>query len=94
MKPYFWPVLILLSIAGSAQQVPQITDAQAKEFFKAQSQMTQAMAAAADARTKYQDAITKLQQACGSTFNIGMSQAGDPICIAKQAAKPEPAKKP
>jgi hypothetical protein len=96
MKPYFWPVLILLSIAGSAQQVPQITDAQRAEFFKAKANMADAMAIppVAAANAKYQEAVSKMQETCGSTSTLQMSPTGDPVCIAKQAAKPEPAKKP
>jgi len=88
MKKYL--PLLLLTTAALAQQAPQITDAQRAEFFKAKSNMTDAMATALDARTKYQEAIQKLQAACGAS-TLTMSQSGDPVCAAPpKAVAPKP----
>jgi hypothetical protein len=88
MKFTILAALLLTNFAFAQAPAPQITDDQRAEFFKAKSNMTDAIATAVDARTKYQEAIQKLQAVCG-TSTLTMSQSGDPVCAAKQAAKPE-----
>jgi hypothetical protein len=90
MKKYL-PIVLLLTSAALAQQAPQITDAQRAEFFKAKANMADAMALppVAAANAKYQEAVAKMQQTCGTTSTLQMSPAGDPVCVAKPAEKPE-----
>jgi len=70
-----------------APAAPAISDALRAEFFKAQSQMIQSSAQAKEAQSQFQSEITKMQQVCGETSTLQMSQTGDPVCVTKPAAK-------
>jgi len=82
-------LLLAFMVASSvfAQTVPQITDAQRAEFFKAQSKLMAASEQAKDAQAQFQATVAKMQAACGDAFTLQMNQGGDPACVAKP--KPE-----
>lgn len=42
---------------------------------------------AKEAQTSFQQAVAKLQAACGEAFTLRMNQDGDPVCVANP--KPE-----
>jgi len=75
------------SPAPAPAAAPAISDALRAEFFKAQSQMIQSSAQAKEAQSQFQSEITKMQQVCGETSTLQMSQTGDPVCVIKPTAK-------
>lgn len=75
---------------------PVLSDAQKAAFFKAQAQLQAAIMesdAASQKLTKMRDALAaevkQIQDACGKDFQPQMNHDGDPVCVAKPAAKPD-----
>lgn len=66
---------------------PVIPDALKAQFFKAQSQMLQAEEQANQKRQAFQQVVSSLTAACGTTFQPTMDPQGDPVCAAKPAEK-------
>lgn len=85
MKKYL--ALMLLISPVLAQTAPQITDAQRAELFKAQVKFMASSDQAKEAQTSFQQAVAKLQAACGEAFTLQMNKDGDPVCVANP--KPE-----
>jgi hypothetical protein len=66
---------------------PAIPDGLTAKFFKAQSQLVQEEAAVQQKRAAFQEAVSALQKACGSDFQIELGPQGDPVCTAKAEEK-------
>lgn len=84
-----------------AQQpkTPEIPAALITKTFKAQAQLADARLSATQAEQAVQAKTQAMQQvlaelaaACGPAHQPQLDAAGDPVCVAKPAAKPEPKK--
>jgi len=99
---YFWPIIIALALAAGAfalfahAQPPaaKLSEGQKLKFFKAQSEFIQADSAARAAddlqRTKkatFESVLVELTKACGTGYQLGLDQQGDPTCVVKAVEK-------
>lgn len=89
------PVLAQTPKPADKTKPPVITDAQKKEFFKAQAGLLQAEEAENQARqimqqrqSIYAGTVKTLQDACGKDFTLKSGPDGDPYC-AVEPSKPE-----
>ena len=87
---------LALSPALLAQDkpAPKLTDAQLKQFYKAQSEAVQAQSALQQAQQTaqakaqaFQASIKQLQDTCGKDYVLTANKDGDPVCAAKPAEK-------
>lgn len=87
-------LLIAMAHAADAPKPPVISDALQKRFFKAQSEVAQAQAAAKAAQdalqakaSAFNEVGKEIQDVCGKEFNAQLDKDGWPSCV-----KPEPKK--
>lgn len=95
MKRAILALIIAAAFVAVAQQppkppeAPKISDALAKNYFKAHDKFLTVQQQYTAAQQELQKAIQDLVAACGDKYSLSANPDGDPVCV----AKPEPAKK-
>lgn len=68
---------------------PVISDALAKDYFKARDQIAELQRQLQDAQQSLSQTVAHMQEACGAAFQLRLGPTGDPVCAPADLPAPK-----